>query len=61
MLQLYNLTPDWRFYPGSRLAALGLDGAVDALTGHLVSPGPDGRIWLPPYAAWWLVPENGPR
>ncbi|MBW3084465.1 Amylosucrase [Austwickia sp. TVS 96-490-7B] len=55
MLQLYNVTPEWRFHPGARLAALGLDPAVDALTGQEVHPGPDGRVWLPPYAAWWLV------
>lgn len=55
MLQLYNMTPEWRFHSGSRLTALGLDPSVDALTGQEVRPGPDGRVWLPPYAAWWLV------
>jgi amylosucrase len=55
MLQLYNVTPEWRFHSGARLAALGLDRAVDALTGQGVQPGADGRVWLPPYAAWWLV------
>ena len=29
--------------------------AVDALSGIPVAPGDDGNVWLPPYAAWWLV------
>ncbi len=61
MLQLYNVTLDWRPYPGSRLGSLGLSDTVDALTGHIVTPGADGKLWLPPYAAWWLVPADGPR
>ena len=61
MLQLYNVTPEWRFHPGARLAALGLGRAVDALTGQEVRPGPDGRVWLPPYAAWWLVTPDTVR
>ncbi|GAB76521.1 amylosucrase [Austwickia chelonae] len=58
MLQLYNVTPDWRFHPGSRLSALGLTRCVDALTGQEVRPGSDGRVWLPPFAVWWLVPQG---
>jgi len=61
MLQLYNVTPDWRFHSGARLATLGLDPALDALTGQEVRPGPDGRVWLPPYAAWWLVSPEALR
>ena len=27
----------------------------DALGGHPVTAGGDGLVWLPAYAAWWVV------
>ncbi len=55
MLCVYNVTPSWRPLPGSVLRENGLVPAVDALSGIPVAPGDDGNVWLPPYAAWWLV------
>lgn len=55
LLELYNVTGTWRAFPGSRLAEYGLVGARDALSGDAVFPGPDGNIWLHPYAVRWLV------
>ena len=54
MLGLYNVTADWRPHPGDHLASLGVQ--VDALTGDVVRSGGDGRVWLPPYGARWIVP-----
>ncbi len=32
----------------------------DALGGHLLEVGGDGVLWLPPYAAWWVVDAPAP-
>jgi amylosucrase len=55
LLGLYNVTASWRHWPSSRLRDLGLEGALDALTGKPVPLGGDGDVWLPPYGACWLV------
>src|SRR5215212_4453105 len=55
LLGLYNVTATWRHWPSSRLRELGLEGALDALTGEPVPLGGDGDVWLPPYGACWLV------
>jgi len=59
LLQLYNVTEQWRSWPGDRLAGYGLAGpgsatARDALTGDGAAPGGDGNLWLAPYRAVWL-------
>jgi amylosucrase len=54
-LALYNVTESWRPYPAHAVAALGLERPVDRLGGHVVEPGGDGNLWLPPYGAWWLT------
>lgn len=57
LLGLYNVTATWRSWPERALAGAGLDaaaGAVDALTGQPAVLAPDGRLWLPPFAARWL-------
>jgi amylosucrase len=59
-LGLYNVTATWRHWPASRLRELGLEGALDALTGEPVPLGGDGDVWLPPYGASWLVQPPGP-
>ena len=55
MLELYNVTDTWRSWPGNRLAELGLTDGVDQISGHAVRAGDDGNVWLPPYAALWIV------
>ncbi|RZS80111.1 amylosucrase [Motilibacter rhizosphaerae] len=55
LLELANVTGDWRPWPGPRLAELGLDDAVDALTGSGCGAGEDGNLWLAPWSAVWLV------
>ena len=54
-LGLYNMTGDWRPFPGARLAELGLDRALDLLAGWRIRVEEDGNVWLPPYASRWLV------
>jgi len=55
LLELFNVTPDWRPFPGWRLAEYDLVGARDALSGDYVFPGTDGNVWLHPYGVLWLV------
>ena len=57
-LALYNVTDQWRPFPGWRLEGLGLADAVDQLSGHLVEVADDGNVWLPPHASRWLVPRR---
>ena len=40
---------------GNRLHEAGLGAPYDALGGHRVTAGADGVVWLPAYAAWWVV------
>ncbi|MCB8957055.1 MAG: alpha-amylase [Nocardioides sp.] len=58
MVGLYNVTPTPRPFPLHRLHEAGLAAPYDALGGHPVTAGADGVVWLPPYAAWWVV--DGP-
>jgi amylosucrase len=55
LLELYNMTDQWRPWPAHRLTRLHLAEPIDALSGTPVQVGADGNLWLPPYAAWWLV------
>ena len=58
---VYNVTPQWRSVAAYQLARLGVMGATDVLTdtvpfGSTTLDGAgDGRVPVPPYAAWWLV------
>ncbi len=55
-LGIYNLTGDWRPFPGMEFEQVGFTAPVDALNGGApVAIGEDGYFWLPPYAAWWIV------
>jgi amylosucrase len=54
-LALYNVTDEWRSWPGCRLDRLGLGAARDLLAGVDVEVSPDGNVWLPPLASRWLV------
>jgi amylosucrase len=55
MVGLYNVSGDWRPWPGGALGESGLRAPVDAITGEAAGRGEDGNLWLPPYAARWLV------
>jgi amylosucrase len=55
MLGLYNVTDEPRPFPLQGLRDAGLATPYDALGGHAVTAGADGIVWLPPYAAWWVV------
>ncbi|MBF0697135.1 alpha-amylase family protein [Actinomyces bowdenii] len=58
---VYNVTPEWRSVSAARLAELGVMGASDVLTDTVpfgsasLEGAGDGRVPVPPYAAWWLV------
>ncbi len=55
LLELFNVTEQWRPWPGARLAEHGMLGAEDVLSGQRMHPGDDGNVWLAPYRACWLV------
>jgi amylosucrase len=52
---LYNVTEQARSFELHRLQDLGLTVPYDALGGHPLAVGAMGLLWLPPYAAWWVV------
>ena len=56
---LYNVTGQARPFELHRLHDLGLTVPYDALAGHPVPIGSMGLLWLPPYAAWWVVDAPG--
>ncbi len=58
MLGLYNVTGTWRPWPGWRLDELGLRDATDAISRTPMAAADDGNLWLPPYAARWVVGER---
>ena len=60
MLAIYNVTQDWRPFPGMEFDAIGFVEPVNALgDNHSVAIGDDGYIWVPPFAAWWIVESAG--
>ena len=59
MVCLYNVTTEPQPFPIDRLRDAGLPAPYDALGGFAVTAGADGQVWLPPYAAWWVV--DGPQ
>jgi amylosucrase len=56
---LYNVSARRRPFDLHRLRAAGLTTPYDALGGHVLQAGGDGVLWLPPYAAWWVVDAPG--
>ena len=57
---LYNVTEQRRPFELHRLRAAGLTTPHDALSGSTLEVGPDGLVWLPAYAAWWVVEADRP-
>ncbi|GGM07329.1 alpha-amylase family protein [Nakamurella endophytica] len=55
LLELFNVTDTWRAVPGWVLERYGLAGGTDRISGETVTPGPDGSVWLAPYAAVWIT------
>ncbi|WP_425465828.1 alpha-amylase family protein [Nocardioides rubriscoriae] len=55
LVGLYNVTTQPRPFPLDRLHDLGLTEPREALGDHALTAGSDGLLWLPPYAAWWVV------
>lgn len=52
---LYNVTEQARPFELHRLHDLGLTTPFDALAGRPLETGSMGLLWLPAYAAWWVV------
>ncbi|WP_460714308.1 alpha-amylase family protein [Nocardioides dilutus] len=56
---LYNVTEQARPFELHRLHDVGLRVPYDALGGHVLAVGSMGMLWLPAYAAWWVVDAPG--
>ena len=52
---VYNVTGQWRPIELGRFHAAGIGSPWNTLGDHGVTAGPDGVVWLSPYAAWWVV------
>lgn len=57
MVCLYNVTPETRAFPAERVRELGIEQPWDAMSSRTVEADEQGRYWLTPYAAWWLVEQ----
>jgi len=55
MVCVYNVTDRWQTVDTRHFTDAGIEHPVDALGGHPVYGGADGRAALSPYAAWWVV------
>ena len=60
MVGLYNVTGQRRPFELHRLRAAGIHSPYDALSGSALEVGPEGLVWLPAYAAWWVVEADRP-
>ena len=54
---LYNVAADARPVSVELLRRQGITAPFDALSGHAVTWDADGLVWLPPYAARWVVDQ----
>jgi amylosucrase len=52
---LYNVSATRRPFELHRLRAAGITTPYDALSGAVLEVGADQVLWLPAYAAWWVV------
>jgi amylosucrase len=57
---LYNVTGQRRPFHMHQLRAAGLTTPYESLAGHPLEVGGDGVVWLPAYAAWWVVDSPAP-
>ena len=55
LLELFNVSAEWRPWPIDRLERLGLGSGIDALTGQALNLGDDGNLWLAPYQTVWIA------
>lgn len=55
LVELFNVTENWRPHPWQRVADLGWEQAHDVIDGHRVRADENGQLWLAPYQAAWLV------
>lgn len=53
LVGLFNVTCEHRPFPGARLRELGV-APREVLSQHELVES-DGLLWIPPYAAWWIV------
>jgi amylosucrase len=60
LVGVYNVTEQRRPLELHRLRAAGVTTPHDALRGSTLEVDSDGLLWLPAYAAWWVVEADRP-
>ncbi|MDP9639752.1 amylosucrase [Rhodococcus cercidiphylli] len=55
LVGLYNVTSEHRPFPHAQLIELGIPAPTEVLSQHDLAVDDNGSVWLPPYAAWWIV------
>jgi amylosucrase len=55
LLELFNVTDEWRWWPAARFTQLGIVEPYDVLSGYPVIWGENGNVHIAPYRALWVV------
>jgi amylosucrase len=55
LVGLYNVTSQHRPFRHAQLIELGIPAPTEVLSQHDLAVDENGSVWLPPYAAWWIV------
>jgi amylosucrase len=58
LLELYNVTADYRPWPAHLMREYGLDSPYDTISATPVEVAADQQVWLPPYAFRWIVDRH---
>lgn len=55
LLALFNMTAEHRPFPYSHVLDLGVEHPREVLAQHDLMADEFGSVWMPPYAAWWII------
>ncbi|MET4049775.1 alpha-amylase [Rhodococcus sp. 1163] len=55
VLALFNMTSEYRPFPYSHVLDLGVEHPREVLAQHDLMADEFGSVWMPPYAAWWII------
>ncbi|MGB6180685.1 MAG: alpha-amylase family protein [Rhodococcus sp. (in: high G+C Gram-positive bacteria)] len=58
LVGLFNVTEQYRSVPFDTFAHAGIRVPTEVLAGQGETVDDDGSVWLPPYAAWWVVDSH---
>ncbi|QCB52264.1 alpha-amylase [Rhodococcus sp. PAMC28707] len=55
LVAFFNMTAEHRPFPYSHVLDLGVEHPREVLAQHDVMADEFGSVWMPPYAAWWII------